>query len=374
MEILLSLLPHALELIGGGDGRETHAGMGSKHVAKHIHAQAIDTGTDTGHAHHKHAHSRSHGHHAHGHGHHAPKPRTYQSEDYVTHDPAGAPTTRHRNSPYPILPLSDALALIAQHTFSPSSSSRSASSVRPPTRRAVDASLAGYVLAEDVHALADMPPRPTTNVDGYAVRANDTAPGAYSVLTLRSLPAAQTLPKGSVFRINTGQPLPLGADAVVMVEDTRLLERRSEQSSALSSAGGEEEARIEILAQVDPKENVRAAGSDLTEGQLVLRKGTPISPLGGEVGTLAFVGRKDVCICAAQQCDLPMLHLYGLLLTNVSSRSLRSSSIPNLESRSSAPATNFEISAPVQTPAQARKMSLQSLTRIDRDCEQLSRV
>lgn len=92
------------------------------------------------------------------------------------------------------------------------------------------------------------------------------------------------MPPGSVYRINTGAPLPVGTDAVLMVEDTRLH----------STDANEEESEVEALAQVDPGENTRKPGSDVRKDDLAVEKGTIIHGSGGEIGTLAFVGRQTV--------------------------------------------------------------------------------
>ena len=70
-----------------------------------------------------------------------------------------------------------------------------------------------------------------------------------------------------------------------MVEDTKLV-------STYPDSG--EEKEIETLAQVPAGENVRKAGSDVQKGDLVMHAGDRILSVGGEVGTLAFVGRKEV--------------------------------------------------------------------------------
>lgn len=140
------------------------------------------------------------------------------------------------------------------------------------------ADLRGYLLAETVSAPRDLPPKPTTNVDGYAVKAAETPPGPYTVATRGGI-----LPAKNVYRINTGQGLPEGADAVLMVEDTDLLEE----------VNGEEKT-IQVKAQVDVGENVRKAGSDVRRGQEVLAKGVRLGEVGGEIGTLAFLGYKEV--------------------------------------------------------------------------------
>lgn len=278
MELLLAngLLQHALELLSGGSGESKHKQMQG---SMHRHA---DTATDTGHAHSHHHHHHHHNHHHHSggggglHSHSAPKPRTTPADhaSFRTVDPSSGPSLRHRVSPYPLLELDDALSLIAQHT--PGAPAAETIGVSP--------ALIGHVLAEDVSAASDLPPGPTTNVDGYAVPASSTPPGDYKVVTLKTL-QQRALADGEIFRINTGQGLPAGTDAVVMVEDTELLE---------SSDG--EEVRVRVLAQVDVGENVRPRASDVSAGQVVLPRGTAISALGGEIGTLAFLGRSSALV------------------------------------------------------------------------------
>ncbi|CEH17128.1 Molybdopterin biosynthesis protein [Ceraceosorus bombacis] len=257
MDALLgdSVLQHALELVSGGSGSRQHASMqgpgGGRDGAKASHTGLSGTETDTGSA----------------------RPRTEQREEssgYVTRDPGG-PASRHRKSPYPILSLDAALNLIAEHTPSP----------RQTHEASIDRKLIGAILARDVTARTDLPLRPTTNVDGYAVSAHHTPPGPYRVSASNA-----GFEAGSVQRINTGQGLPSGADAVVMVEDTELLE---------SSDDGEERY-IKVLAQVDAGENVRKAGSDVKQGSVILQAGQRLSELGGELGTLAFLGYPKVTI------------------------------------------------------------------------------
>ena len=98
---------------------------------------------------------------------------------------------------------------------------------------------------------------------------------------------SKPLPEGSIYRVNTGAPLPQGADAVIMVEDTELV---STTQDALGIT--EEEKTVKTLAGIPAGENVRAPGSDVKKGDLVLRAMDRITQRGGEVGTLAFVGRK----------------------------------------------------------------------------------
>jgi len=124
-------------------------------------------------------------------------------------------------------------------------------------------------------------------------------PGVYKVLTTN---LAQPLPPGTVFRVNTGAPIPPGADAVIMVEDTVI------KSTHKDGEGGDlEEAEIETLAQIPKGENIRLPGSDVKAGDLVLSKDTILDGLGADVGTLAFVGKKEVHAA----CYKHRLHSHG---------------------------------------------------------------
>jgi len=116
-------------------------------------------------------------------------------------------------------------------------------------------------------------------------------PGIYNVLKSQTLGEPVQLVPGSIYRINTGGTLPLGADTVIMVEDTRLI------SAEKGPDGSDiEEKEVETLAQIPVGENVRAPGSDVRKGDLVLQEGERISSGGGEIGTLAFVGRREVSV------------------------------------------------------------------------------
>jgi gephyrin len=89
----------------------------------------------------------------------------------------------------------------------------------------------------------------------------------------------------------------LGADAIIMVEDTRLVSTIEHSSTPLLLG---EEKQVETLAQVPLGDNVRLPGSDVRKGDLVMRHGDRISRGGGEVGTLTFVGRKEVGIISSK--------------------------------------------------------------------------
>ncbi|KAI6135212.1 MoaB/Mog domain-containing protein [Pisolithus croceorrhizus] len=183
---------------------------------------------------------------AHGHHHHsgcvAPKPRTA-----LSHDPSVPAPGRLRVSPYPLIGLKDALDIIMTE-------------IQPlgVVTLPVTANLAGHVPCGGCSCTRRHPSSKTTNVDGYAT--SDT-PGVYKVLTSLTHKLFNELPKGSIF------------------QDTEL-------ESAQKDADGEdmEEEQVKTLAQ----------GSDVRKGELVMQIGEVITSAGGEVGTLAFVGRKEV--------------------------------------------------------------------------------
>lgn len=145
------------------------------------------------------------------------------------------------------------------------------------------AEAAGRTLASDVRASEPVPPFAKATMDGYAVRAADTRPGrglAHVILgVIEDLPAGRTSRKsigaGQAVRIMTGAPLPKGADAVVMVEDTE-------------KAG----SKVLVRGQISPGDNIGLAGEDLERGALALEKGHLIGP--AEIGMLAAVGRASV--------------------------------------------------------------------------------
>jgi molybdopterin molybdotransferase len=117
------------------------------------------------------------------------------------------------------MPLDEAKALI-DRTIAPIE--------RTERVRVLDAS--GRVLARDVAADADVPPFSRAAMDGYAVRAADTAGASrQSPVTLRCIEQTftgqvprQTIGPGQCSEVATGAPLPPGADAVVMVEETEI--------------------------------------------------------------------------------------------------------------------------------------------------------
>ncbi|GAA6013724.1 hypothetical protein JCM11491_005073 [Sporobolomyces phaffii] len=289
LEFLLKVLPHALELAGGADSRTTKI---HREIEKGKDGNEVIDGTPSEPAVvEPRAHSCSH---SHSHSHHAPRSRTLLSQD-----PSVAIASRQRQSPWPLVSVRDALSLVFANT-----------PVTPIESTLVDQDLVGHILSDDVLSPKNLPSSPSTNIDGYAVRSTDP-PGVYKVVT--SFPT-EPLPSGSIYRIATGAPLPPGMDACIMVEDTEVVTRDD----------GVEEVEVRLLAQVDRGENVRKEGSDVRAGEKVLERGDVITRVGGELGTLAFVGKKTVLahrrpIVAVLSTGNELVDLHGSTATSDSS-------------------------------------------------------
>ena len=276
LQALLKLLPHACLQAAGGDSRTLHA-SGIKKLEEEA---GVSSNKKPKHNHHDHSHSHTHGH-GHGHGDHVmPKAHTRPEDRPISNDPRAGPSTRHRESPYPMLSVEDAVKIIIDHSPSPK-----------PVKMLVHDSLVGHVLAEDVQAREAVPAYRASIVDGYAVIVSQDGPSIKGVFPVSAVSHAQpgeipTLYPGQVARITTGAPLPPGANSVVMVEDTIIRSMTDD---------GKEEKEIEILTdQVKPDENVREIGSDIRAGDVVLQKGEQITAVGGELGLLASVGKAEV--------------------------------------------------------------------------------
>ncbi|TDT15530.1 molybdopterin molybdochelatase [Ilumatobacter fluminis] len=141
----------------------------------------------------------------------------------------------------------------------------------------------GLVLADDVVATEQVPPFDNTAVDGYAVIAADVAGAADSPVELPVVDeiaagahSAHVLQRGEAIRIMTGAPMPAGADAVVMVEDTERV--------------GDD--RVRISASVESGAAVRRAGDDVQPGDLLFEAGTVVTP--AIVGVLASINARRV--------------------------------------------------------------------------------
>jgi len=156
-----------------------------------------------------------------------------------------------------------------------------------PAERVALAHALHRVLAHDVSAPIDVPPFDRSSVDGFALRAadsagaSDTAPVRLrlngEVIACGYAPAVEVAP-GTATTIATGGVLPRGADAVAMVEHTHLVDG--------------EEPLIDLHRAVSPGQLVSHAGSDIARGEVVLRRGARIGSR--EIGMLAACGIASV--------------------------------------------------------------------------------
>ncbi len=145
----------------------------------------------------------------------------------------------------------------------------------------------GRVLARDVIATGDVPPFSRAGMDGYAVRASDTRGASREhpaklrqIGTLFTGEVAQIqVGSSECMEISTGAPMPDGADAVVMVEETS------------AESGG-----VKIFAEVQPQQNVGRRGADIQTGQTVLSAGSVINS--SRLGALAAIGTSAVDVFA----------------------------------------------------------------------------
>uniref|UniRef100_H2Y4D7 MoaB/Mog domain-containing protein n=1 Tax=Ciona savignyi TaxID=51511 RepID=H2Y4D7_CIOSA len=203
----------------------------------------------------------------------------------LKHPTTGTPiykvARRHRTSPYPLASMDEAFSSILRNA------------VPLPIISKHYSDAMDHVLAEDIRAKSPIPPFPASIMDGYAVIASDT-PCDLNVVGSSvcdrdncNHSSGVTVEKGQAFRITTGAPLPVGANAVVPVEDTLLL-KETDNVSWL----GREELEVRILKLVRAGESVRPIGCDIKTGEVVIKSSTKIGP--SECGILASVGATTV--------------------------------------------------------------------------------
>jgi molybdopterin molybdotransferase len=143
----------------------------------------------------------------------------------------------------------------------------------------------GRVIGEDIYANRNIPPKDNSAMDGYAVRWEDTRGASISrpviLKVIEDIPAG-TIPRkniasGESSRIMTGAPIPDGANAIVRVEDTE-----------------KDGQRVKVFVKAKEGQDIRHAGEDVTEGELVISQGDVIRP--AEIGMLAALGRSFVSV------------------------------------------------------------------------------
>lgn len=160
----------------------------------------------------------------------------------------------------PLLSVADALAAVL------------ARAEALPAERVRLEEAAGRILAAAVASTVDLPPFPSSSMDGYAVRAADL-PGTLRVVgsVAAGRPGARDLDSGEAIEISTGGVVPLGADTVVPIE-------------RVAGQPGE----IVIAETVVQGDNIRPRGGDVLAGDTILAPGVELTP--ARLGALAACG------------------------------------------------------------------------------------
>lgn len=138
----------------------------------------------------------------------------------------------------------------------------------------------GRVLAENLLSPVNVPPADNSAMDGYALASTDLKAGNPCLPSGQRICAGDTvstLRPGSAARIFTGAPLPEGADAVVMQEQTRV-----------------KDGQVCFEAAVNPGENIRRAGEDIAINDEILVSGTRLRAQ--EMGLAASIGRAELSV------------------------------------------------------------------------------
>lgn len=130
------------------------------------------------------------------------------------------------------------------------------------------------VLAEDIIAEENLPRFDRSAVDGYAVKAEDTFGVSQFKPKILKLTDKSEVKKGEAKQVWTGNPLPKGADAVLMLENAKRLDNE-----------------VEVWTAVTPGENVSKRGEDVKKGEVAVKAGTRLKP--HHLGLIAALGKTE---------------------------------------------------------------------------------
>lgn len=133
------------------------------------------------------------------------------------------------------------------------------------------------VLAEDIVASTDLPRDDRSTVDGYAVDAAETEGASQVEPRIFDLTSQKTIGKGQAKQVWTGNTLPKGASAVVMLENTKLVGNK-----------------VEVWIQATEWENVSRKGEEIREGKVAVPRGRRLKPQ--HLGFIASFGIAEVHI------------------------------------------------------------------------------
>jgi putative molybdopterin biosynthesis protein len=156
----------------------------------------------------------------------------------------------------------------------------------------LDENALGRTLAEPVWAKTSSPHYHASAMDGFAVRAVETA-GA-----LQTKPVSLQIPDQACY-LDTGDPLPSGFDSVIPIENTEALDKHGELTDAIRDP-----ATIRIRASVAPWTHVRPLGEDIVATELVLPAGHMLRP--ADLGAIAAAGHTEIHVaCKPRVAILP---------------------------------------------------------------------
>jgi molybdopterin molybdotransferase len=164
----------------------------------------------------------------------------------------------------PLRPLDEALAELLGHA-APLAGTETVSTFDADAR----------VLAQDLVSALQVPPQDNSSMDGYALRSAEIADEGVVLPVSQRIPAGaepQPLAAGTAARIFTGAPVPPGADAIVMQEDTE----------------PDGDARVRVLRAPQPGQWIRRSGEDVARGAVVLARGERLSV--AALGLAASIG------------------------------------------------------------------------------------
>jgi len=155
----------------------------------------------------------------------------------------------------------------------------------PTVKISLSENILNTVLAENIISQENIPNYNNSSMDGYAIKSSDTKKAPVLLKIIGEIKAggifSEKLKTDEAVKIMTGATIPKGADAVVMVENTK--EKREVGSGKWE---------VKILKPVKKGENIRKVGEDIRKGEMILKKGTVLNP--AQIGLLASIGKTKI--------------------------------------------------------------------------------
>ncbi len=143
----------------------------------------------------------------------------------------------------------------------------------------------GRILVKDLVAVESLPRFDKSAMDGYAIKAEDLAGASEDAPVTLQLTTKKELKAGQAREIWTGNPIPAGADSVVMIEDTR-----------------KGDAGIEVCVELTRGKNVSIIGEDIVKGAVIAKGGTRLNPY--HLGLAAAMGYTKLEVAAKPKIGL----------------------------------------------------------------------